>query len=151
MGLAMVCHLGEATVVLRKKSECMEWSFKFESLCALLDLEQIMTAAASEVQPIVMDGLREEVRRKVRGLFHVLVQTCEGKALRILRGCQKHNGAEAWRLLKGEYQPLLAQRRLALLSSLMSPDLGGPDEAFAEKLAVWERNIQEYVELTGRP
>jgi len=33
----------------------------------------------------------------------------------------------------------------------MSPDLEGPDEAFAEKLAVWERNIQEYEELTGRP
>ena len=106
--------LGKPPSFSGKDSEWMEWSFKFESWCALLDLEQIMTAAASEVQPIVMDGLREEVRRKVRGLFHVLVQTCEGKALRILRGCQKHNGAEARRLLKGEYQPLLAQRRLAL-------------------------------------
>ena len=123
-----------------KDQDWGEFCFRFESYTALLGLESMMEIASSHRGPIVMDGEGEDAKTASRTLFHLPVQTTEGKALKLLRACPRNNGAEAWRLLKSEYEPAIAGRFAAVLQSLLSPAFS-PNRDFLEQLTEWETAV----------
>ena len=44
-------------------------------------------------------------------LYHILVQTVDGRALQLIHLVQRGNGLEAWRVLCREYQPAVGALR----------------------------------------
>ena len=116
-----------------------------------MGFEPVMEEAAKATSEIDFELELDDHQVISRSLYHILVQVVEGKAHRILRSTPRGNGAEAWRRLKAEYQPMIAQRRLALLHKLMNPDLTGTDDQFEDKFAQWERSVYEYETTTAKP
>ena len=131
-----------------KDQDWGEFCFRFESYTALLGLETMMEIASSHRGPILMDGEGEDAKTASRTLFHLLVQTTEGKALKLLRACPRNNGAEAWRLLKSEYEPAIAGRFAAVLQSLLSPTFA-PNRDFLEQLTEWETAVTKWEMQSG--
>ena len=116
-----------------------------------MGFEPVMEEASKATSEIDFELELDNHQVISRSLYHILVQVVEGKAHRILRSTPRGNGAEAWRRLKAEYQPMIAQRRLALLHKLMNPDLTGTDDQFEDKFAQWERSVYEYETTTAKP
>ena len=64
----------------------------------------------------------EENVKKAKALWYMLIQTCKGKALRIVSKGEQSNGLLAWRRLIKEYKPKVGGRHNAMLVGLLSPD-----------------------------
>ena len=77
-------------------------------------------------------------------LFNVLVHQVRGKALVIVRPSGKHNGADAWRLLKEEFEPALGSRHSALLIGLLNPQWSADHQTFAGQFRQWEIGCSQY-------
>jgi len=154
MGLVDTKAIGKPQRFSGKPEHWDEWSWKFESYCSLLGMEEVMRTAGDHEVEIDVSTLRPDVQALIKTLYHVMVQLLDGRASRILRAVPRGNGAEAWRQLKREYQPQIAQRKLAMLASIMSPDLSGPaphtDEVFEDRLCAWEKQISDYESQTGK-
>ena len=129
-----------------KDSDWIEWRFKFESLCSLIDVEEAMTLAARG-SGVEVQTLEVEHPMRSRLLYNLLVTTCQARALATVRAGPRYNGFEAWARLVQEYEPGLATRRMSLLSGLLAPTLS--QEAFTEDLLGWERKVRQYEQLVG--
>ena len=154
MGLVDTKAIGKPQRFSGKPEHWDEWSWKFESYCSLLGMEEIMRTAGDHDAVIDMSTLRPDVQALIKTLYHLMAQLLDGRASRILRAVPRGNGAEAWRQLGREYQPQIAQRKLAMLASIMSPDLSGPtphtDEVFDDRWCAWEKQISDYESQTGK-
>ena len=96
-------------------TEWSEWSFIFESVAAMANLEPVMESAftVSAEKPIA--EVTPEVKLRAKQLYYLLVNTVRGKALTLVRSAEKHHGIAAWRRIKSEYQPDAAGRHTAML------------------------------------
>ena len=77
----------------------------------------------------------------------MLVQTCSGRALSLLRLVPNKNGLEGWRQLMAEYEPSTASRATAMLAALLTPVWG--QKPFLDELLDWERSIENYEAASG--
>ena len=108
-----------------------------------------MADAASKKTPISEDGLAEPLRNKSRLLHALLSQICAGRALNIVRLCQRGRGFTAWQALVAEYEPRLTTRHCAMLSALLNPRWSQDSAGFFDALRAWERSVLEYEATTG--
>ena len=53
-------------------------------------------------------------------------------------------------MLMKEYEPNIAHRRLTMLNSLVTPDLGETTEDISQKWMLWENHIREYEQMIGK-
>ena len=62
----------------------------------------------------------------------------------IVRSAERHNGADAWRLLKEEFEPALGSRHSALPIGLLNPQWPADHQAFAVQFRQWEIGCSKY-------
>ncbi len=111
------------------------------------------TGASSAVtmQECQLDALGDdEVRRKAKALWYMLMQACRNKSRNIVKVAEKFNGVQAWKLLMQEYRPQMAGRFNAMLMSLLKPRW---DETtpFLDALAQFEVDCTEYTSQSNEP
>jgi len=100
--------------------EWMDWRFRFEGLCSLIDIDGLMAAVQScDVSDVEVLELEFPMRSKL--LYNLLVAYCQGRALGIVRAVVRFSGLMAWRKLVSEYEPDLASRRMSMLSGILNP------------------------------
>ena len=128
-------------------SHWREWKFKFETSAALLGMDEVLDAIPLATMDLHMHSLSEGLRLRARVLYSILAQVCSGKALAIVRTAERLNGIHAWWLLLREYEPSLASRKMAMLSSLLTPKF--TMQQFWEQILGWERQIQEFENVQG--
>ena len=104
-----------------RDTEWSEWSFIFESVAAMANLEPVMESAftGSAEKPIA--ELTLGVKLGAKQLYYLLVNKVRGKALTLVRSAEKHHGVAAWKRIKTEYQPDAAGRHTATLMGIMEP------------------------------
>ena len=87
-----------------RDTEWSEWSFIFEFVAAMANLEPVMESAftGSAEKPIAEVTL--EMKLGAKQLYYVFVNTVRGKALTLVRSAEKHHGMVAWKQIKSEYQ-----------------------------------------------
>ena len=90
----------------------------------------------------------EENVKKAKALWYMLIQTCKGKALRIVSKGEQSNGLLAWRRLIKEYKPKVGGRHNAMLVGLLSPQFD-QGERFDEAMTRWSQAVQDYEAETG--
>ena len=80
-----------------RDTEWSEWSFIFESVAAMSNLEPVMESAftGSAEKPIA--ELTPEMKLGAKQLYYHLVHTVRGKALTLVRSAEKHHGIAAWK------------------------------------------------------
>eukprot|EP00972_Heterocapsa_arctica_P095408 14070563-Heterocapsa_arctica.AAC.1 len=71
-------------------------------------------------------------------LYSLLVTLVSGKALGIVRKVPEGYGLEAWRRLVAEYEPQVATRFCAMLTTLPSP-VFNEAVSFMDQVNDWER------------
>ena len=140
--------IAKPTLFKGSEKEWPEWSFKFESWAALLGMERFMLIAEAQETPISMDGEKAEVVQMSRTLYHVLVQSCEGRALGVVKSSPRFNGLETWRLLKREFEPPLPGRHTALLQGLLTPSWNA-SKPIMPQVEEWERSVSRYEQQSG--
>ena len=84
-----------------KEADWPDFRFKFEATCALLDVDEAMTAtlAVTDETQLRLSCLHEAARLKSKMLYALLVQITAGKALSLVRLTERNNGLWAWRKL----------------------------------------------------
>jgi hypothetical protein len=101
------------------------WLAGFEALTGLIGMDEMMRTGASSavtMQECQLDALGgDEVRRKAKALWYMLMQACRNKSRNIVKTAEKFNGVQAWKLLMQEYRPQMAGRFNAMLMSLLKP------------------------------
>ena len=121
-----------------------EWSSIFESVCGMAGLEDALDAAGEDDAAIGMALLSPERQWRARQMWFMLVNTVRGKALTMVRGCEKQNGIAAWKKIKKGYQPDMVGRHTAR-QSILQP--GWSREATAQEfmndLNEWETKISK--------
>ena len=128
-------------------NDWVAWSFAFRSYCGLLSgqLEEFMTIAETQSDPIEKDGFGTEATKLAKDLYHLLVILCpKGRPVPILMGGEKHNGLEAWRLLCHEYEPRLPGRHASVLTGLIAPQWSRDLGAWRMEFQVWEQSVTRY-------
>ena len=136
-------------------SEWKTWSFVFESMASLVDLDGLMercTAEPTEAN-LHLSAQTAEMQVRMKALYHVLITTCKGKALSLLQMCPRHNGAITWRRMKEEYEPRSGGRLTALLMGLLRPEWDKAAQTGAREWEqawmLWEKNVNEYEAQSG--
>ena len=104
-----------------KDDEWVEWCMKFEGYCSLLGWDDFMDQAARHPVVIPNADVGPSALRVSRQLYGLLINKCEGKALSIIRICERHAGLDAWRRLKGEYEAPVGGRFAAMLRGILHP------------------------------
>ena len=86
-----------------------------------------------------------------RALCAILVSLLpKGRCHIMAKQIASRHGWELWRQLTVHFEPSIASRGLALLESLLNPDLGHNLEEFENRLLTWELNVAEYEAATGK-
>jgi len=137
-----------------------EWSFKTRAWFSLLPApgggvganptsaaefcDLALLAPATNI-PIRLSSLTPEALELSKCMYNVLVQVCKGRALNIVRDCERDNGLECWRRLHAEYQPDSSLRYSAMLSGILSPNWEQVTTAnFLDTLQGWEVMVRDY-------
>lgn len=134
-------------------SDWVIWSFVARSHFTLIDqrYDVLLDAVATETEDnIVMSALGPEAQTLARTLYHVLVSSCEGRALLVIRASEKGNGFHAWKRLLDEYQPSAGGRFTAILMALLHPswdDVTTGD--FMAELMKWELELKRHEQESG--
>ena len=106
--------------------------------------------AAEQADKKVPSQAAEDMQRLQHVLYSVLASVLTSKSLKFLQAVKDRNGFEAWRRICGEFEPRVVQRRLAMLTNIMNPDFGQGEAEFSERWAMWEIDISEYEDFTGK-
>ena len=100
-----------------------QWSFVFESMAGLVHLDTMLDHCVTETEAnLQLDRQSEDVAKKMKALYHILITTCKGKALTTLQMIPRHNGAIGWKRMKEEYEPKSGGRLTAILMGLLRPE-----------------------------
>ena len=137
-----------------KDDDWPAWCVKFESYCELVGLGAQMEEAVVYSGSLSLAALGTRANDTARVVFALLISKTEGKALGLVMLSEKHNGLEAWRKLKDEYEAKHGGRLAAMLRGILNPALTWTKDAasgkeFLESLTVWERRLTEYRLASG--
>ncbi|CAE7029215.1 GIP [Symbiodinium sp. CCMP2592] len=130
-----------------KEESWPTWAFVARSYFGLLSpaFETCLNTAENHPGVRALADLSDQEAIHARTLYHVLVQSVEGKALSILMNVEKLNGLEGWRALVDAYQPDLGGRHTSMLMGIISPSWEKVTEGdFLESLEKWEVLIRRY-------
>ena len=143
--------LEKCPVFSGKNGDFVEWTFTFGSITGLLGLEDGMRIAidVAEDAEVALMRLDEETRLKSKALWFLLINSCKGKGLIVIKTTERHNALLAWRKLHPEYQPKLGGRFNAMLMALLTPMWAQQKTPFDELLIQWETDVQEYERQSG--
>jgi hypothetical protein len=97
------------------------WALRFEAYTGLLGFEDAMSTAANMQQPVRIDEMNEESLEISKALWYLLVSYTDGKSIGVVRLAGKHNGLEAWRALKLEFEGNQGGRFTAMLRLILNP------------------------------
>ena len=130
------------------------WSLRFEAYSALIGYEDIMAHAAAQTAPLDHATLSERALVISKALWHLLIMKCEGKAMSLARAAGKHNGLEAWRLMKIDYEGVDGSRQAAMLRYILNPGQKWKDDEqkqipFLTSLQQWQQVISDYDDQTA--
>ena len=129
----------------------LDWETVFASVVALIgvddEMKSAVAAAADDDCRLANLGGDDNVR-KAKALWYMLIQTCRGKALRIVSKGEQSNGLLAWRRLMNEYKPKVGGRHNAMLVGLLSPQFD-KNERFDDVLTRWGQAVHDYEAETG--
>ncbi len=97
------------------------WALRFEAYTGLLGFEDAMSIAANMQQPVRIDEMNAESLEISKALWYLLVSYTDGKSIGVVRLAGKHNGLEAWRSLKLEFEGKQGGRFTAMLHFILNP------------------------------
>ena len=123
-----------------------DWRFRFENVCTLLGFLDQMQEATRHAG-VELEALELDYVEAARVLYSILVCVCGGKALSLVRSLPQGSGFRAWKLLVEEYEPVVAARRAAVLSELLTPRW--TDANFIVQWYRWERELRQYEVTLG--
>ena len=126
--------------------------FTFLSYCGLLDddYENYLDFVAAHPSQLVQGTFGADQATLSKQLYHMLVMLCsQGRAVTIMMNVERHNGYEAWRRLKQEYEPNLPGRWATMLSSLISPSWTSDGMRWREEFQQWEVDLARYEAQSG--
>mmetsp|Transcript_79651 Transcript_79651/g.202916 ORF Transcript_79651/g.202916 Transcript_79651/m.202916 type:complete len:431 (+) Transcript_79651:287-1579(+) len=124
-----------------------EWRFKLMSWLSLVDIRYPdMLAACEQVDVPTLQG---EHRRLQVILYVLLASLTTGRLNHLVRNTENENGFSAWRAIVREMEPHTAQRRIAMLTTLLRPDLGD-ETVFEREWMKWETEIAQYEKVEGK-
>jgi hypothetical protein len=73
------------------------WCLVFESTVGLVDLEGVMLGAETNDEPNLDFNMQtDELKLRMKALYHLLVATTRGRALTIMQMVPRNNGAIGW-------------------------------------------------------
>jgi len=124
-----------------------EWRFKLMSWFSLVDTRYPDMLAACEQADV--PTLQGEHRRLQVILYVLLASLTTGRLNHLVRNTENENGFLAWRAIVREMEPHTAQRRIAMLSTLLRPDLGDL-AVFEREWMKWEMEVVQYEKLEGK-
>jgi hypothetical protein len=103
-----------------------DWSFQFQAWVTLLDgrFATALPAAADRADELKPET-GDEQRKLSSNLYFILVMLCAGSALAEIRSVPVGQGLEAWRRLSRRFEPRTRNHILTMLTSVLSPNLGG--------------------------
>ena len=130
------------------ESDWAEWRFRQSVGFQLIGLEDLTRLAERSLERDLDHGVvPRETEAASLFLHSLLVQTCTGKALTIVR-MAGHNGLIAWKRLANEYEPRQAMRSAAMLTGLLNPRWDATRD-FSYQWLEWERQLSFYEDSTG--
>ncbi|CAE8611618.1 unnamed protein product [Polarella glacialis] len=129
------------------ETDWAEWKFRMEAILSLLGLDDLAEAAVREGVDADARLLSDADELRSKMLYNLLVQLCSGKALSLVRTVRRADGLGSWAKLVREYEPSVAARHCAMLSSLLCPGFED-SKPFTEQLLEWERRITDYELVT---
>ena len=101
------------------------WKLKFVISMSLLNFDAALQMAALCKDEVPYNTLRPEYKIQTKYVYSILANTCQGRALNIVRLCitptGEFHGLEAWRRLLQEYEPTIATRAVSQLSAILTP------------------------------
>ena len=127
-----------------RDTERSEWSFIFESVAAMANLEPAMEGASTGFAEKPFAELTPEMKLGGKQLYHLLVNTVRRKAFTLVRSAEKDHGIAAWKRIKTEYEPDAAGRHTAMLMGVTQPGWYSRSAAntFLDQLTEWERRVR---------
>ena len=134
-------------------SEWHQWSVKSRSYFALLNWEDLITAAEAETAVIPMSVLGPQAAAVAKQLHAWLISRCGGKALSLVLQSPNYNGLESWRRLCAEYEPHIGGRFAAMLRSLLNPkwaDEMRTGKSFQQCIIDWENSQARCTQQSGK-
>ena len=100
-----------------------EFKFRFENLSSMLGLiEGVRWSERHSLEETDSVPMSELDKVKDQVLYTLLLQTCTGRAITIMRQGPVQRGLLAWRYLVEDYEPRIPTRLASVLSSLLSPN-----------------------------
>ena len=91
------------------------WCVKFEAYSEFVGFGVHMEATATHNGVLTLAEFGQQATDVARALYALLISKCEAKALDIVLLGEKHNGLDAWRRLKEEYEAKTGGRFAAML------------------------------------
>ncbi|CAE8602804.1 unnamed protein product [Polarella glacialis] len=127
-----------------------EWRYQFESTMTLLQMDELMEAAAKAPDVPKLCDMTASQKQGARFLHALLVALTRGvpKAEVLVKGIRDKNGFAAWRSLLREYAPPTADRQTAVLGGLLNPQWEESRPWYPQLLA-WENHIADHALETG--
>ena len=110
-----------------------DWAVKFRSFTAsycrgqvgeVLAVVEAHRTDASTVEDLARSGFDPAPREAAMQLYHALISTCTGLALRLVRKAGDGEGFEAWRLLLNRFDPINKQSVVMSLIRALRWELG---------------------------
>ncbi|CAE8636697.1 unnamed protein product, partial [Polarella glacialis] len=127
-----------------------EWRYQFESTMTLLQMDELMEAAAKAPDMPKLADMTAAQQQGARFVHALLVALTRGvpKAEVLVKGIRDKNGFAAWRTLLREYAPPTADRQTAVLGGLLNPQWDESRPWYPQLLA-WENHIADHAVETG--
>ena len=146
------CVMNKCPTFSGRDTEWSEWSFIFQSVAAMANLEPVMESALIGLAEKTIAELTLEMKLGAKQMYYLFVNTVRGKALTLVRSVEKNRGVAAWKRIKTEYQPDAAGRHTAMLVGITQLGRNSRSAAtFLDRWTEWERRIQEYEGEASKP
>ena len=128
------------------EAEWADWVFQTRAYFDTLgdEVPTALDAAETAGRAVPLVTLRAPLQDASRKVYYVLAMLLHGPPLLMLRGVERGNGLEAWRLLKERYESATASRLHAMLQGILRP------ERFPETAPEFEAALQDWELLVGR-
>ena len=126
-------------------ADWQSFQFVFASYLGLLHetYDDLLEFAEKQRAPVELDTFSDDAKMLAKQLYHMLVMLCtRGRAATIIQSTERHNGFEAWRKLKAEYEPQLPGRWAAMLSALIAPTWTNDVMKWREEFNQWEVDLR---------
>ena len=129
------------------------FAVRASALFALMGWDELVDAveAADAATSVFNADIGDEAKQVSKAFHAVLTCRMQKKALGVVTLAGKHEGFQAWRMLRQEYEPSVGNRYAAMLSSLLNPDWATEDQSFSESLVAWDNDCARYEIQSHKP